>query len=160
MTQFHIRLARPGDEAAILELLIELADYEKLLDKFHIDLDVIRRDYLGAQPMLQCDIAEVDGAPAGLATWYWMYSSFAARRALFLEDLYVRPAFRGRGYGKALLAHLAKTAVKNGGGKVEWSVLPWNKPSIDFYEGLGAMQMTDWLIYRLTGEALEDVADS
>jgi len=155
MTQFHIRRARAGDEDTIFKLLVELAEYEKLLDLFHITADVIRRDYLGAQPLLQCDVAEVEGAPAGLATWYWMYSSFAAKRALFLEDLYVRPDFRGRGYGKALLAHLAKTTVEAGAFRVEWEVLDWNKPSIDFYDSLGAKAVSGWHTYRLEGEALK-----
>jgi GNAT superfamily N-acetyltransferase len=154
-----IRPARTGDEDTIFSLLHALAEYEKLLDRFHVTKAVIARDYLCAQPRIQCDLAFEGGKPVGVATWYWNYSSFTAERGIYLEDLFVPPEFRGKGYGKALLAHLAKTAVKNGGGKVEWSVLPWNKPSIDFYEGLGAKQMTDWLIYRVTGEALEDLAD-
>jgi GNAT superfamily N-acetyltransferase len=154
-----IRPARQGDEETILSLLRALADYEKLLDKFHVTNAAIARDYLCAHPRIQCDLAFEGDQPVGIATWYWTYSSFMAERGIYLEDLFVPPQFRGKGYGKALLAHLAKTAVENGGGKVEWSVLPWNKPSIDFYEGLGAMRMNDWLIYRVTGEALEDLAD-
>ena len=155
-----IRAASPGEEDSILSLLRALAEYEKLLDRFHITKAVITRDYLGAEPRIRCDLAFEDGRAVGIATWYWTYSSFAAERGIYLEDLFVLPEFRGRGHGKALLKHLAAMAVKNGGGKVEWSVLSWNKPSIDFYEGIGAERMTDWLIYRLTGEALEDMADS
>jgi GNAT superfamily N-acetyltransferase len=155
-----IRPARLGDEDSILSLLMALAEYEKLLDRFHITKAVIVRDYLCEHPLIQCDLAFEGERPVGIATWYWTYSSFAADRGIYLEDLFVPPEFRGRGFGKALLSHLARTAVKNGGGRVEWSVLPWNKPSIDFYEGLGAERMMDWHIYRLTGEALEDVADS
>jgi GNAT superfamily N-acetyltransferase len=158
MTTFHIRPAVAGDESAILGLLAELADYEKLRDKFHITLDVIRRDYLSDKPMLQCDLAVADGAPAGLATWYWMYSSFAGKRAIYLEDLFVRPAFRGRGHGKALLAHLAKTAAEAGALRVEWEVLDWNAPSIDFYERIGATRHSGWYTYRLEGEALAALA--
>ena len=150
-----IRPARKGEEALILSLLTELADYEKLLDKFHITLDVIRRDYLGEQPLLNCDLAFDGEAPAGMASWYWMYSSFAAKRAIYLEDLFVRPAFRGRGYGKSLLAHLARTAVQAGAERIDWSVLDWNKPSIDFYEGIGARAVTGWYVYRLEAEALQ-----
>jgi GNAT superfamily N-acetyltransferase len=150
-----IRPARKGEEALILALLTELADYEKLLDKFHITLDVIRRDYLGERPLLNCDLAFEGDAPAGIASWYWMYSSFAAKRAIYLEDLYVRPAFRGKGYGKSLLAHLAKTAVGAGAERIDWSVLDWNKPSIDFYEGIGARAVTGWYVYRLEAEALQ-----
>ena len=150
-----IRPARKGEEALILALLTELADYEKLLDKFHITLDVIRRDYLGERPLLNCDLAFEGDAPAGIASWYWMYSSFAAKRAIYLEDLYVRPAFRGKGYGKSLLAHLAKTAVDAGAERIDWSVLDWNKPSINFYEGIGARAVTGWYVYRLEAEALQ-----
>ena len=150
-----IRPARKGEEALILTLLTELADYEKLLDKFHITLDLIRRDYLGERPLLNCDLAFEGDAPAGIASWYWMYSSFAAKRAIYLEDLYVRPAFRGKGYGKSLLAHLAKTAVGAGAERIDWSVLDWNKPSIDFYEGIGARAVTGWYVYRLEAEALQ-----
>jgi GNAT superfamily N-acetyltransferase len=150
-----IRPARKGEEALILALLTELADYEKLLDKFHITLDVIRRDYLDERPLLNCDLAFEGDAPAGIASWYWMYSSFAAKRAIYLEDLYVRPAFRGKGYGKSMLAHLAKTAVDAGAERIDWSVLDWNKPSIDFYEGIGARAVTGWYVYRLGAEALQ-----
>ncbi len=156
----YIRPARPGDENAIFSLLHALADYEKLLDGFSITKAVIALDYLSEQRRIQCDLAFEGERPVGIATWYWIYGTFDAKRGIYLEDLFVPAQFRGKGYGKALLTHLAKTAVENGGGKVEWSVLPWNKPSIDLYEGLGATRMNDWLIYRLTGEALEDLADS
>jgi GNAT superfamily N-acetyltransferase len=150
-----IRPARKGEEALILALLTELADYEKLLDKFHITLDVIHRDYLGEPPLLNCDLAFEGDAPASIASWYWMYSSFAAKRAIYLEDLYVRPTFRGKGYGKSLLAHLVKTAVDAGAERIDWSVLDWNKPSIEFYEGIGARAVTGWYVYRLEAEALQ-----
>jgi GNAT superfamily N-acetyltransferase len=155
MNEFSIRRGRLGDEALILQLLRELAEYEKLLEKFHIAEDVIRRDYLGTQPLLNCDLAFEGSNPVGIATWYWNYSSFAARRAIYLEDLFVRPGVRGKGYGEMLLAHLARTAVAAGARSVDWSVLDWNKPSIDFYEGLGARQVTGWYVYRLEGGALE-----
>jgi GNAT superfamily N-acetyltransferase len=154
MDQFTIRPGQLGDEALILQLLLELAEYEKLLEKFHITEEVIRRDYLGAQPLLHCDLAFEGSAAAGVATWYWNYSSFAAKRAIYLEDLFVRPKFRGKGYGKALLRHLAHIAVRAGAQSVEWSVLDWNKPSIEFYDSLGAKPVTGWYTYRLEGEAL------
>ena len=135
-------------------LLRELAEYEKLMHIFHITPEVVRSDYLCETPLLNCDLLLDAGEPAGLATWYWMYSSFVAKRAIYLEDLYVRPAFRGRGHGKALLAHLAKTAVEVGAARVDWSVLDWNKPSIDFYDSLGAKPNDGWLVYRLEGAAL------
>ncbi|HTQ13634.1 MAG TPA: GNAT family N-acetyltransferase [Rhizomicrobium sp.] len=156
---FEIRPARAGDESTILSLLRDLAVYEKLLDRFHITEAVIRRDYLSAVPLLNCDLAFAGGAPVGVATWYWTYASFMARRGIYLEDLFVHPRARGRGHGRKLLAHLAKRAVAAGGFYMQWSVLPWNTPSIEFYERLGAESDRDWLVYRLAGEKLEDVAD-
>lgn len=154
MEEFSIRQGRSGDEALILQLLVELAEYEKLLEKFHINEEVIRRDYLGGEPILNCDLAFEGTNAVGIATWYWNYSSFAAKRAIYLEDLFVRASMRGKGYGKALLAHLARTAVVAGARSVDWSVLDWNKPSIEFYDNLGAKPVTGWTVYRLEGEAL------
>ena len=154
MDEFTIRQGRSGDEALILQLLVELAEYEKLLEKFHINEDVIRRDYLGAEPLLNCDLAFAGSEAVGIATWYWNYSSFAAKRAIYLEDLFVRPTVRGKGYGKALLAHLARTALAAGARSVDWSVLDWNRPSIEFYDSLGARPVTGWIVYRLEGDAL------
>lgn len=156
----QIRSAKPGDEDLILALLRELAEYEKLLDRFHITKNVIARDYLSEPSLILCDLAFEGDAPVGIASWYWTYMSFAAARGIYLEDLFVRPQFRGRGYGKKLLANLAARAVKAGAGRVEWAVLDWNKPSIDFYEGLRARRHDGWFTYRLEGEALEDLADS
>jgi len=158
MSSFSIRQARAGDAALVVKLLHELAEYEKLLDKFTITEAVVARDYFCDLPLLQCDIAYEGEAPIGIATWYWTYSSFAARRGIFLEDLFVRPSARGKGFGKALLAHLAKTAVAAGSGHVEWEVLDWNKPSIDFYESLGAKRGQGWFNYRLSDDALKDLA--
>lgn len=160
MSALTIRPARPGDEELIYTLLHELAVYEKLTGKFRITREIIRRDYLCAQPLLNCDLAYEGETPVGVTTWYWTYMSFAARRALYLEDLYVRPEFRGKGYGKTLLAHLARKAVEAGAGRVSWQVLPWNTPSIDFYEGIGAERLTEWLVYDLAGAALETLAAS
>lgn len=159
MDEFSIRRCRPGDEALILKLLRELAEYEELLEKFHISEDVIRRDYLSAHPPLNCDLAFEGERAVGIASWYWIYRSFAAKRAIYLEDLFVRPAARGKGYGKVLLAHLAKTALAAGGTGVDWSVLDWNKPSIDFYEGIGAKRVDGWYVYRLQDEALRKLAN-
>ncbi len=158
MTSLSIRPARLGDEDTIFALLYELADYEKLLDKFHITKDVVLRDYLCAQPLCHCNLAFAGDAPVAVASWFWIYSSFMAARGIHLEDLFVRPAFRGRGYGKALLTHLAKTAAEAGAGCVQWTVLDWNKPSIDFYERLGARRVEGWYTYRLEGGALNKAA--
>lgn len=155
MTNLSIRKAKPGDEDIILTLLYELAQYEKLTDKFKITREIILRDYLSAQPLCNCDLAFEGATPAGVASWYWTYTSFAATRGIYLEDLFVRPEFRGRGYGKALLANLAKHAVAAGASRVEWSVLDWNQPSIEFYESLRAERVGGWYIYRLSDDALQ-----
>jgi GNAT superfamily N-acetyltransferase len=157
MTSLTIRPAVAGEEGLILALLRELAAYEKLLDVFHIDEEVVRRDYLGAAPLCQADLAFAGDVPVGIATWYWKYASFAARRVIHLEDLFVRPAFRGHGHGLALLGHLAKKAVA-AGGAVDWFVLDWNAPSIAFYDGIGAKPVEGWLSYRLEGDAARTLA--
>ena len=154
-----IRPAREGDEKEIVSLLRALAEYEKLLDRFHITEAVVTRDYCGERPLIHAELAHEGEACVGVATWYWAYASFAAKRVIFLEDFFMRPEMRGKGYGKALLAHLARIAMKNGAAGIEWRVLDWNKPSIDFYEGLRARRSNDWYTYFLSGEALEELAD-
>ncbi len=151
---FTIRSARHGDEDLILALLGELAEYEKLADKFQITRQIVARDFIGPNSPLHVDLLHQAAHPVGIVTWYFTYTSFAAARGIYLEDLFVRPAFRGRGYGKALLAHLAKQAGQAGACRVDWSVLTWNKPAIDFYESLGAERVSEWFIYRVSGEAL------
>ena len=154
-----IRAAQVGDEGLILTLLRELADYEKLLDVFHVTEEVIRRDYLGEPRLLQCDLAFEGAAAVGVMTWYWTYASFAARRAIYLEDLFVRPVHRGKGYGKTLLAFLARKGAQVGAQRLEWSVLDWNEPSIEFYDSLGARPVSGWYVYRLEGEALKKLGE-
>jgi GNAT superfamily N-acetyltransferase len=158
MTHFSIRKAQVGDEGTVLSLLHELAEYEKLLDRFHITAEIVRRDYLGERPLLNCDLAFDGDRAVGIATWYWTYHSFAARRGIFLEDLFVKPETRGKGYGKALLMQLARNATEGGGGQVEWEVLDWNEPSIAFYESIGAKRQGGWFTYRLQDEALKKMA--
>jgi len=157
MTNFSIRKARPGDEDIILALLYELAQYEKLTDKFKITHEIITRDYLCEHPPIQSDLIFEDDKPAGVATWYWVYLSFAASRGIYLEDLFVRSQFRKRGYGKALIANLAKQAIMADAGSVEWVVLDWNKPSIKFYESIGAERVKGWSNYRLSDNVLLDL---
>jgi GNAT superfamily N-acetyltransferase len=157
---FEIRPAKQRDEDTIFSLLQALAEYERLTDKFKITREIILRDYLCERPMLNCDLAFADAKPVGIASWYWTYSSFAAKRALFLEDLFVLPEERGHGYGKALLAHLARTAVRADAVRVEWEVLDWNEPSIRFYESIGARKMTDWFVFQLSGDAMKKLGDA
>ena len=153
MHDFAIRKAEEIDAPQILALIGALAAYEKIT--IHLTEDAIRRDMLGAA--CHCDLAFQGAEAVGIATWYWTYKTFGARRGLFVEDLYVHEAWRGHGLGRALLAHLAARAAK-AGGFLEWQVLDWNAQAIRFYESLGAKPLGQWLNYRLDGEALERLA--
>lgn len=156
-----VRSATPSDLATILGLIHALADYEKLSGEVVATEEMLGRSLFppdGSAPAAYCVIAEAEGVPAGFALYFFNYSTFLARPGLYLEDLFVRPEFRGRGFGKALLLHLAKLANARGCGRMEWSVLDWNQPAIDFYESLGAKRMTAWQICRLTGPALTQYA--
>ena len=160
MGTFEIRAARNGDETLIVTLLRELAEYEKLLDRFRITPEIVLRDYLAERPLVFCDLAFDGVEPAGIATWFWTYGSFAAMRRIFLCDLFVRPQFRGRSCGRALIANLAKRVLAHDGSGIDWEVLDWNRPSIDFYEGLGAAPNRGWIAYGISGEALTRLANS
>lgn len=160
MTSIEIRSARPGDEAVILSFIRDLAEYEKLLDRMVATEESVRAALFGPGPRVFCDLAEADGAPAGFALWFYNYSTFLARHGIYLEDLFVKPRFRGRGLGKALLAQLARRAVAEGCGRLEWAVLDWNAPSIAFYKSLGAEPLEEWTTFRLTGDALAKLAAS
>ena len=159
MVEFSIRSARPGDENAIHRLLHGLADYEKLLHRFHVTHADVKRDYLCAEPLIHAELGCEDGVPVGLATWFWTYAGFAAKRGLYLEDFFVLPACRGKGYGKTMLAHLCRIAAKAGAVRVDWNVLDWNAPSIAFYESLGARKQEGGLYYRLDTEAMTKLAE-
>jgi GNAT superfamily N-acetyltransferase len=150
----------PGDEALVLSFIRELAEYEKLLDSVVATPDSVHAALFSPNPRVFCDIAEEDGEPAGFALWFYNYSTFLARHGIYLEDLFVRPRFRGHGIGKALLVNLAARAVREGCGRLEWAVLDWNKPSIAFYESLGARPVSGWTVYRLAGDALGNLAES
>jgi diamine N-acetyltransferase len=153
-----IRAARPADAALVFALVRELADYEKLAAEVDATVDQIAAVLFSPEPRVFCDIAEWNGEPAGLALWFLNFSSFRGRHGIYLEDVFVRPAFRGKGLGKALLAQLAKRCVDNGWTRFEWAVLDWNNPSIDFYRSIGAQVMDNWKICRLTGVALDRFA--
>lgn len=151
-----IRPATPADVPLILEFICALADYEKLPHEVEATEPQLRATLFpaGATPVAHCVLAFADDAPAGFAIYFFNYSTWLARPGLYLEDLFVKPALRGRGIGKALLLHLAKAANARGCGRMEWSVLDWNQPAIDFYESLGARRLREWQICRLTGPAL------
>ena len=155
-----IRSAMPADRDLVFTFIRDLAEYEKLLDRVDATSDDIARALFAPHPRVFCDIAEFDGAPAGFALWFYNYSTFRGRHGIYLEDLFVRPAFRGKGIGKTLLVHLAKRAVAENCSRVEWSVLDWNGPSIAFYKSLGAKAMNEWTIFRLSDEALATLAKS
>jgi diamine N-acetyltransferase len=149
-----IHRARPQESSLIFSLLCELAEYEKLTHEVVATEAGIAEALFGANPILFCEIAEWDGRPAGFAVWFFNFPTFAGRPGIYLEDLFVRPAFRGKGIGKALLVHLAKLCVENNWSRLQWSVLDWNTPSIEFYRRRGARQLREWLPFRLDGEAL------
>lgn len=154
-----IRPAVPQDAALILTLVGELAAYERLAHEVDADAALIEAA-LSAQPQrVFCDIAERSGAAAGFALWFYNFSTFRGRHGLYLEDLFVRPAHRGRGIGKALLARLARRCREEGLARFEWSVLDWNAPSIAFYVSLGAVPLADWTTFRLSGDALDKLAE-
>lgn len=153
-----IRRAAPADRDLVFAFIRDLADYEKLSDEVVATPDDVASALFAAHPRVFCDIASGDGEPAGFALWFYNFSTFRGRHGIYLEDLFVKPAFRGKGIGKALLARLAKRAVDEGCARVEWWVLDWNEPSIKFYESLGAIAMEEWTVFRLTGEALQRLA--
>jgi GNAT superfamily N-acetyltransferase len=155
-----VRVASPADTPLILEFIRDLAEYERLAHEVEASEADIRRDLFGENPRCFCDIAEVDGQPVGFALWFYSYSTFRGRAGIYLEDLFVKPEARGSGAGKALLRRLAQRCVEADLGRLEWSVLDWNAPSIAFYDSLGAMTKDGWTVRRLYGEALNQLAES
>jgi diamine N-acetyltransferase len=153
-----IHRARPEESGLIFSLLRELAEYEKLTHEVVATESGIAEALFGNNPILFCEIAEWDDKSAGFAVWFFNFPTFAGRRGIYLEDLFVRPAFRGRGIGKALLVHLAKLCVENDWSRLQWSVLDWNTPSIEFYQSLGADMMDEWKLCRINGAALAQLA--
>lgn len=153
-----IRPARPSDSALIFDLVRELADYEKLGPNVDATPDAIAAALFGPAPRVFCDIAEWDGEAVGMAIWFFNFSTFRGRHGIYLEDLFVRPAFRGRGLGKALMARLAQRCIDDGLARFEWAVLDWNAPSIAFYRAIGARVLDEWQICRLSGPALAHFA--
>jgi GNAT superfamily N-acetyltransferase len=154
-----IRAAVPADAALIFALVSELADYEKLSGDVDATPEAIAAALFAREPRLFCDIAEWNREPAGFSVWFLNFSTFRGRHGIYVEDLFVRPVFRGKGIGKALLARLAKRCVEEGWARFEWAVLDWNAPSIAFYRSIGAQVMDKWRICRLSGEALQAFAN-
>ena len=154
-----IRAAAPADAALIFALVRELADYEKLTHDVDASEEQIAAALFAREPRLFCDIAEWNGKPVGFAVWFLNFSTFRGRHGIYVEDLFVRPAFRGKGIGKALMARLAARCVNEGYARFEWAVLDWNAPGIAFYKAIGAQVMDEWRICRLSGRALQDFAN-
>ncbi len=160
MSVIDVREATVDDVTLILSLIRELAEYERLSHEVVATEEALRESLFGERRYAEVLIAEHDGVPAGFALFFHNFSTFLGKPGIYLEDLYVRPEFRGAGIGKKLLARLAKLAVTRDCGRLEWWVLDWNEPSIVFYKKLGAEPMDDWTVYRVTGSALEDLASS
>ncbi len=154
----NIRAASIDDIPLILEFIRDLAEYEKAPQEAVATATQLRRHGFTDCPRFHVLIAEWDGQPAGFALYFYHFSTWVGRPTLFLEDLFVRPPFRRRGIGKALLLHLAKVAVQEDCGRFEWQVLDWNTPAIEFYESLGARVLKEWLTMRVSGAALKELA--
>ena len=154
MAQITFRMAEPKDTALILQFIKVLAVYEKMEDQV-VATEELLTEWLFEKQKAEVVIGEAEGKPVGFALFFHNFSTFLGRAGIYLEDLFVEPSERGKGYGKALLTHLAQLAVERGCGRLEWSCLDWNQPSIDFYLSMGAERMDDWTTYRLTGEKLD-----
>jgi GNAT superfamily N-acetyltransferase len=157
----RIRRAEPDDVPTIHQLIRDLALYERELEKARATPEQLHASFFADSPKVFCELIETDdGEIAGFAVWFLNYSTWTGTHGIFLEDLFVKPEFRGRGYGKALLIHLARECVAKGYHRFKWSVLDWNQPSIDFYRSLGAEALDEWTEFRLTEDALSKLADS
>lgn len=154
MTDPRIRDITTADVDAVVGLVRELAQYEKLPEECHLTPELLHASLFNPNPAVFAQVGDIDGEVAGFALWFLNYSTWEGVHGIYLEDLYVRPEFRGAGLGKALLLNLARIAADRGYARVEWSVLDWNTPSIDFYLAFGAIPMDGWTMYRLTGPAL------
>jgi GNAT superfamily N-acetyltransferase len=155
----RIRRALESDLEALSDFIRDLALYERALELAQATPEQLRDSFFGDSPQVFCDLVESDeGVLAGFAVWFLNYSTWTGTHGIYLEDLFVRPECRGRGYGRALLVHLAQECVRHGYARLQWSVLDWNTPSIEFYESLGAIAQDEWTVFRLSSPALERVA--
>ncbi|MEP6609696.1 MAG: GNAT family N-acetyltransferase [Burkholderiaceae bacterium] len=155
---FEIRFARASDVGVLHALIRDLADYERLAHHVVGSSEDLAFELFGPRPVIEAVLGWEGERAVGFALYFHNYSTFLARRGLYLEDLFVIPKSRGRGYGKALIRHCAQTALERGCGRFEWAVLDWNQPAIDFYQSIGATMLSDWRIFRLTGDALSRFA--
>jgi len=155
-----IRRAIPSDVPAIYELICDLAEYERSRPEVTGTEEQLRQSLFGPEPAVFAHIAEHEGQVCGFALWFRNYSTWLCQHGIYLEDLFVLPEMRGHGFGKALLAELARLCVEHGYGRLEWWVLDWNAPALGFYDSIGARPMDEWTVHRLTGKALADLAAS
>ena len=158
-SKHEIRVATENDVPLILAFIEELAEYERLSHEVVATEEALREHLFGERPVAEVVVAEEGGDPAGFALFFHSFSTFLGQPSIYLEDLYVRPEFRDKGIGRALLVHLARLAKERGCGRLEWSVLDWNEPAIGFYAGIGASPVGGWTVYRVTGEALKDLTE-
>lgn len=154
-----IRPAKREEVGDVLQLIQDLATYEKAPDQVEASRDDLLNTIFAKEPRVFCDLVEVDGQIAGMAIWFLNYSTWQAKHGIYLEDLYIKPEFRARGYGKALLKHLAQICDREGYGRLQWWVLDWNSPAIEFYRSFGAEAMDEWTVYRTSGQALKDLGN-
>ncbi|MGH9940741.1 MAG: GNAT family N-acetyltransferase [Pyrinomonadaceae bacterium] len=157
--EFRIEPATERDVPLVLSFIKELAEYERLPHEVTATEEVIREALFGSRPAAEAIIGYEGEAPVGFAVFFHNFSTFVGRRGLYLEDLYVKPEARGHGFGRRMLAHLARLAKERGCGRFEWAVLDWNEPAIRFYQGLDAAPMDQWTVFRLSGEALDRLAE-
>ncbi len=158
MEKFIIRKATKDDTGTVLSFIKKLAGYEKLENEVKATRDLLEKNLFGEKAVAKCLLGFYDGIPVCFSIYFYNFSTFLGKPGLYLEDLFVLPEYRGRGFGKAMLVHLARTAVEEDCGRFEWAVLDWNEPALKFYESLGAEKLDDWIIHRVTGEALQKLA--
>jgi len=155
----QIRPARRDEVGIVLQLIHDLAVYEKAPNEVEATEKELLETIFSSDPKVFCDLVEVDGEIAGMAIWFLNYSTWQGKHGIYLEDLFIKPEYRGRGYGKALLRHLAKICDDKGYGRFQWWVLDWNSPAIEFYRSLGAVAMDEWTVYRVSGQALNELGN-
>lgn len=155
---FIIRKAEPGDVSVVLEFIRRLAEYEHLIHEVEATEERLGRYLFGEEKVAEAVIGFYNGTPVGFAIYFFNFSTFLAKPGIYIEDLYILEEYRGQGFGKVMLAFLARQASESGCGRLEWAVLDWNEPSIVFYKSLGARLMNEWIINRVTGEALSELA--
>jgi len=152
-----IRPARKEEVGKVLQLIHDLAHYEKAPNEVEATEKELLATIFIDNPKVFCDVVEVDGEIVGMAIWFLNYSTWQGKHGIYLEDLFIKPEYRGHGYGKALLKHLAKICDEKGYGRFQWWVLDWNSPAIEFYRSLGAVAMDEWTVYRVSGNALKEL---